>query len=418
MAMTIAEKILARAADRAEVRADDDILAKPDFVLAYELKGYTDVYFKKIREEFGITRLKEPERFAIFIDHRVPAKSPEQEQLHIETRAWCIEHGVALFDRVGIGHQVAAEAGFATPGAFVVHFDGHISQLGAFNTLAMGLRSNVLEAYVRERIALRVPKTTLLRLTGRPAPGAMARDIFHHVLRTLGPASCRFQVVEIAGDAIERISLEGLQTFTGLAMFLGATTAVVSPSRRSLAYAGPRARKLLNPVFADPGASYAQVYEINLDGLEPLVVVPPSPANVKPISEVLGIEVHAGYLGSCASGRIEDLRAAAAVLKSRRIKSDFSLHVVPTSNDIMAMAASDGTLATLIEAGAFISSPSCDFCSGNIATITGKQRAVSTGTLNVPGRMGDVRGEIYLMNAAAVAASAIEGRIADPRDYL
>lgn len=201
-------------------------------------------------------------------------------------------------------------------------------------------------------------------------------------------------------------------------MFLGATTAVVSPSRRSLAYAEPRARKLLNPVFADPGASYAQVYEINLDGLEPLVVALPSPANVKPISEVLGIEVHAGYLGSCASGRIEDLRAAAAVLKGRRIKSDFSLHVVPTSNDIMAMAASDGTLATLIEAGAFISSPSCDFCSGNIATITGKQRAVSTGTLNMPGRMGDVRGEIYLMNATAVAASAIEGRIADPRDYL
>lgn len=418
MAMTIAEKILARAAGQSEARADQDILVKPDFVLAYELKGYTDVYFRKIKEEFGITRLKEPERFAIFIDHRVPAKSPEQEQLHTETRSWCAEQGVALFDRVGIGHQVAAEAGFATPGAFVVHFDGHISQLGAFNTLAMGLRSNVLEAFVRERIALRVPRTTLLRLRGRPAPGAMARDIFHHVLQTLGPASCRFQVIEITGEALDGISLEGLQTITGLAMFLGAATAVVSPSETMLSYTMPRARRQLDPVFADPAASYAQVYEVDLDGLEPLVVAPPSPANVRPISEVVGIRVDAGYLGSCASGRMEDLRVAATVLKGRRVKPGFSLHVVPTSNEIMAAAASDGTLATLIAAGAFISSPSCDFCSGNIATITGNQRAVSTGTLNVPGRMGDVRGEIYLMNAAAVAASAIEGRIADPRGYL
>lgn len=418
MAMTIAEKILSRAAGRSEVRADDDILVKPDFVLAYELKGYTDAYFKAIKEEFGIARLKEPDRFAIFIDHRIPAKSPDQEQLHVETRAWCAEQGVALYDRVGIGHQVAAEAGYATPGAFVVHFDGHISQLGAFGTLAMGLRSNVLEAFVRERIALRVPKTTLLRLHGRLPAGAMARDIFHHILLTLGPASCRFHALELGGEALDGISLEGLQTITGLAMFLGASTAIVSPSETTLAYAKPRARKALDPVFADPGATYAQVFEVSLDNLEPLVVAPPSPANVKRISEVLGIEVDAGYLGSCASGRLEDLHAAAAVLKGRRVKSDFSLHVVPTSNEIMAAAASDGTLATLIEAGAFISSPSCDFCSGNIATITGKQRAVSTGTLNVPGRMGDVRGEIYLMNAAAVAASAIEGRIADPRTYL
>lgn len=417
MAMTIAEKILARAAGLTAVRADQDILVKPDFVLAYELKGYTDVYFRKI-SEFGIAKLREPERFGIFIDHRVPAKSPEQEQLHMETRAWCAEQGVALFDRVGIGHQVAAEAGFATPGAFVVHFDGHISQLGAFNTLAMGLRSNVLEAYVRERIALRVPRTTLLRLTGRPAPGAMARDIFHHVLKVLGSASCRFHVIEITGEALEGISLEGLQTITGLAMFLGAASAVVSPSPSVLAYTAPRARKRLDPVFADADASYAQVHEVNLDGLEPLVVAPPNPANVKPISEVRGIQVDAGYLGSCASGRMEDLKMAAAVLKGRRIKPGFSLHVVPTSNEIMAAAASDGTLATLIEAGAFVSSPSCDFCSGNIATITATQRAVSTGTLNVPGRMGDVRGEIYLMNAAAVAASAIEGQIADPRNYL
>lgn len=418
MAMTMAEKILARASGRSEVRAGDELLAKPDFVLAYELKGYTDAFFKAMRQDFGIVRLKEPERFAIFIDHRVPSKTPEQEQLHVETRAWCAEHGVALFDRVGIGHQVAAEAGYAVPGAFVVHFDGHISQLGAFGTLAMGLRSNVLEAYVRDHIALQVPPTTLVQLTGRLPGGVMARDVFHHILRSIGPDACRFQVLELAGEGLQDLALEGLQTITGLAMFTGASTAIVEPSKTALDYALPRARKSITPVFSDKDSQYAVRHEIAIDALEPLVVAPPSPANIKPLSQVAGLAVDAGYLGSCASGRLDDLRAAAAVLKGRRVKAGFSLHVVPTSNAIMAAAAEDGTLATLIQAGAFISSPSCDFCSGNIATITGNQRAVSTGTLNVPGRMGDVRGEIYLMNAAAVAASAIEGRIADPRGYL
>lgn len=418
MGMTIAEKVFARCAGRTEARAGEDLMVKPDFVLAYELKGYTDVFFRTMKEDFGIEKLHDPERFAIFIDHRVPAKTPDQEQLHVQTRAWCAAQGVALFDRIGIGHQVAAEAGYAVPGALVVHFDGHISQLGAFGTLGLGLRSNVLEAFVRDKIALRVPQTTCVRLDGRLPPGVMARDVFHHILCTIGAASCRFQVLELAGEALEQLSLEGLQTITGLAMFTGAATAIVNPSKKALAYTGPRARKTLTPVYSDPDARYAQTFAVRVDDLEPLVVLPPSPANVRPLSEAAGIKVDAGYLGSCASGRLDDLRAAAAVLRGRKVKAGFSLHVVPTSNAIMAAAASDGTLGILIEAGAFISSPSCDFCSGNIATITGKQRAVSTGPLNVPGRMGDVRGEIFLMNAAAVAAAAIDGKIADPRPYL
>ena len=132
----------------------------------------------------------------------------------------------------------------------------------------------------------------------------------------------------------------------------------------------------------------------------------------------LGIEIHAGYLGSCASGRIEDMRAAANVLRGRQVKPGFALNVVPTSNELMAAAAKEGLISTLVEAGAFISSPSCDYCFGRIATMTANQRAVSTGTLNVKGRMGSPDSEIYLCNAAAVAAAAIEGKIADPRRYL
>lgn len=418
MGFTITEKILARVSGKDSVRAGDEVMAKPDYVIAYDFPGYTDVYFRQMKEDFGIERVAEPDRYAIFIDHMVPATSPKEEELHIITRNWCAENDVPLYERRGIGHQVASEVGYAVPGAFVVHFDGHISQLGTFGTLAMGVRHGLLEAFVRERISIRVPRTVRINLTGTLQKGVMARDVFHHLVRTMGPASCRFQVLEIGGPALDQISMEGLQTITGLAMFTGAITAIVNPDKERLDYALSRARKTLEPVFSDPDASYSVVYDINLDNLEPLVVIPPTPANSRNLSEFLGLEINAGYLGSCASGRLDDLRIAAKILEGRQVKPGFQLNVVPTSQEIMAAAGREGLISILVEAGAFVSSPSCDYCFGRIATMTEKQRAVSTGTLNVRGRMGSPDSEIYLCSAATVAASAIEGALADPRKYL
>jgi 3-isopropylmalate/(R)-2-methylmalate dehydratase large subunit len=418
MGQTITEKILARAAGLSSVKAGDDIMAKPDYVIAYDFPGYTDVYFKQMKEDFGIERVAEPDRYAIFIDHMIPATTPKEEELHIITRTWCAENKVPLYERKGIGHQVACEVGYATPGAFVVHFDGHVSQLGTFGTLAMGIRRNILEAFVRDYISIRVPHTVRVNLTGRLRPGVMARDIFHHLVRVMGPASCRFQVMEVGGTALPHLTTEGLQVITGLAMFTGAITAIVNPDETRLAYALPRARKSLEPVASDPDATYAKVYDIDISDLEPIVVIPPTPANTRNLSEFIGLEVQTGYLGSCASGRLEDLRIAAQVLKGRQVKPGFQLNVIPTSQGIMTAASKEGLIATLSEAGAFISSSSCDYCYGRIATMTTGQRAVSTGTLNVRGRMGSPDSEIYLCNAASVAAAAIEGMIADPRKYL
>jgi 3-isopropylmalate/(R)-2-methylmalate dehydratase large subunit len=415
---TIAEKILARAAGRDTVNAGDEVMAKPDFVLAYDFPGYTDVYFKQMEEEFGIDKVPEPERFGIFIDHMVPVASPKEEELHKGTRAWCEKNNVALYERKGIGHQVAAEVGYATPGAFVVHFDGHISQLGTFGTLAIGLRRNVLEAFVREKVSIKVPETVRVNLHGSLRPGVMARDVFHHIVRVLGPSSCRFQVLELGGDGLEDLTTEGIQSITCLAMFTGALTAIVNPNQKRLDYALPRAKKELEPVYSDPDATYAATHDIYLSELEPIVVVPPTPANTRNLSEFVGLDVQSGYLGSCASGRLEDIEIAARILEGRQVKSGFMLHVIPTSHEIMAEAGRRGYLSTLAEAGAYLSTSSCDFCYGRIATMTEGQRAVSTGTLNVKGRMGSPDSEIYLCNAATVAASAIEGRIADPRDYL
>ena len=418
MGYTLAEKVLARVSGGAPVRAGDEVMAKPDFVIVYDFPGYTDVIFRQMKQDFGIDRVAEPDRFAIFIDHMVPTATPKEEELHIQTREWCAHQGVPLYERRGIGHQVSAELGYATPGAFAVHFDGHISQLGAFGTLAIGLRRNILEAFVRERVSLKVPHTTRINLHGALQPGVMARDVFHHIVRVLGPSACRFQVMEVGGPALAGISLEGRQTICGLAMFTGAVTAVINPDALSLAYTAPRNRVQVPIETSDPDAHYAAVHDIDVTGLEPIIVLPPNPANTRNLSDHIGTAVHSGYLGSCASGRLEELRIAAQILKGRRVKDGFSLHVIPTSQDIMAKAAAEGIITTLVEAGAFTSSPSCDYCFGRIATMSPGQRAVSTGTLNVPGRMGSPDSEIFLMNAAAVAAAAIEGRIADPRKYL
>ena len=418
MPQTMTEKILARVAGLPTVKAGDEILARPDFVIAYDFPGYTDVFFKEAREEFGVEKVTSPERFVLFIDHMVPAAAPKEEELHRVTRAWGAEQGVPVHEREGIGHQVSAELGYATPGAFAVHFDGHVSQLGAFGTLAFGARKSVLETFVSEKMALTVPATVKVEVTGTLQPGVMARDVFHHMVRVMGPSSCRFKVVELSGPVIDAMSIEGRQTICGQAMFLGATTMLIAPDAKTLAYTRERAKIALDPVYPDADAVYERVVQIDVSAMEPIVVAPPSPANTRDLAEYAGLEVHTGYLGSCASGRLEDLRAAADVLRGKRIKPGFQLHVVPTSQAIMSQAAREGLIATLVDAGAFISSSSCDYCYGRIATMADGQRAVSTGTLNTPGRMGSADTEIFLCNAAVVAASALEGRIADPRPYL
>lgn len=418
MPHTMTEKILARAAGLPAVNAGDEILARPDFVIAYDFPGYTDVFFKEAREEFGVDKVTSPERFVLFIDHMVPATAPKEEELHKVTRAWGAAQGVPVHEREGIGHQVSAELGYATPGAFAVHFDGHVSQLGAFGTFAFGARKGVLETFVTEKMALTVPATVRIELTGTLQPGVMARDVFHHMVRVLGPASCRFKVVELCGPVIDAMSIEGRQTICGQAMFLGATTMLIAPDEKTLAYTRDIAKIQLDPVYPDADAVYAREVSIDVSELTPIVVAPPSPSNTRDLTEYAGLEVHTGYLGSCASGRLEDLRVAAQVLQGRRIKPGFQLHVVPTSQAIMSQAAKEGLIATLVDAGAFISSSSCDYCYGRIATMTDGQRAVSTGTLNTPGRMGSADSEIFICNAAVVAASALEGRIADPRPYL
>jgi 3-isopropylmalate/(R)-2-methylmalate dehydratase large subunit len=265
---------------------------------------------------------------------------------------------------------------------------------------------------------MRVPGTTRIELHGGIRPGVMARDVFHHIVGKFGSSCCRNTVMELGGEGLEQFSVPDLQVLCSLAMFTGAVTAIVNPTLKTLAYALPRALLKLDPVSSDPDASYAAVLRLDLGEVEPVIVIPPSPANTRPLKDYTGLAVDVGYIGSCASGRIDELRMAARILDGRQVKPGFQLNVVPSSNEIMAQAASEGLVGKLVEAGAFVSAPTCSFCYGAMGHLLAGQRAVSTGTLNVRGRMGSTEAEIYLCSAATVAATAIEGAVADPRRYL
>jgi len=200
--------------------------------------------------------------------------------------------------------------------------------------------------------------------------------------------------------------------------YSGCVSAIASPDKKALEWVDAHPGESYEAVYSDDDAHYDEEWQFDLGAMEPYVAVPPKPYDARPLSEFLGTQIHQAYLGSCASGRVEDLRLAAQVLQGKQKHPDVRVNIVPTSNLIMQEAAREGIVTTLIESGIFLSSPSCDYCFGNASPLGDGDACVSTGTLNITGRMGSTKAKIYTVNAGVVAASAIEGKIADPRNYL
>lgn len=415
MAQTLTEKILSRTAG-AEVRAGDDVEVRPDFILAYVFGGFVK-FPRLLVERFGVARLARPDRIALFLDHNRPVVDERLEALTDDVRRWADDQGVAVFDGLGIGHVAACELGFAQPGALLVHFDGHVSQAGAYGALAIGIHLGIYEALARDVVSLRVPETVSVELRGRFSPGVGARDLAHHLIALHRPDFANGAVLEFSGRAVETMTLDQLQELTSLSMFTGAVTALVSPKRTMSGSPADGRRLAIDPVWSDPGADFRTRVHCDLSDVVPMVAAPPSPANVSPLEAHLGLPIDVAYIASCASGRIDDLAAAARILQGRRIADGVKLVVVPSSAAVAKAAAGLGYLSALQSAGAIIGEPGCNVCYGASFPLEDGERAVSTGTLNIPGRMGSADAEIWLASAATVAASALAGRLADPRAW-
>lgn len=420
MGSTITEKILARAGGLEIVKPEQNTPFRPDYMIAYDYPGYTDVMFRQMKEDFGIERVREPERYVLFIDHMTTRNNEGEDEMHNVTRDWGRLNGVAVHEGVGIGHQVAAELGYAAPGNFLVHFDGHISGLGAFGALGWGVRKDLLEAWVTGAVYLDVPASTRFHLEGAFTTGVDNRDLLHHIIATHGADACAHQVMEYTGPGAEAMSIDRRQGLCAMAMFTGAVSAIFNPDELSLEHSRRVARQELDPVYSDPDAEYSAIHDVDLADLSPQVVLPGSATsrNTHPIEDLVGTELQHAYIGSCASGRIEEIRAAAEILKGKKVANGVRFNVVPTSKMIYDQAEDEGLLDILTEAGAQVAQASCDFCVGYASPLEPGDNAISTGVLNISGRMGSTDANIYMGSAYTVAASALTGKITDPREVM
>jgi 3-isopropylmalate/(R)-2-methylmalate dehydratase large subunit len=264
----------------------------------------------------------------------------------------------------------------------------------------------------------RVPKSIKFNITGKLQDGVMGRDVFEYILSQIGPAGAVYQAMEFTGPVMEEMSIDGRLSMCCLSVFTGAKTGIVNPDQKVFDWFKTRTKVHYEPQVSDPDAVYAKTYEYDGSKIEPQVVVPPYRRTVQPVSQVEGTKITTAFIGSCASGRDEDLRIAARILKGRKIHPDVMFNVTPGSSDVMLRSDKEGVISTLLEAGCFVCAPSCSMCPGFYTPLAKNEVCIASSTTNVPGRMGDESAQVYLGSPATVAASAIEGKIVDPRKYL
>ena len=419
MGQTIAQKILARASGKEKVQPGEIVWVTPDRILMYAWWGLTDHFARVVNDELGLETIRNPEKCTMFIDHMTPPASAREADFINFAREFAAKNRIALIEREGIGHQVVIDQGLVNPGDLVAHFDQHVQGIGAVGALAFTLLLDMLTPLALGRFWVEVPKSLRVDFKGFPGRAVTSRDILHYLMTELGEMGALNMVVEMGGEGAGQIGIDGRMTLCGMLTFVGAVSAVFCPDERVERHYKEifpdRQTALIKP---DENATYEKHLEIDLARIEPQVAPPPNPLPSGPVAVYAGLKVHQGYIGSCAGGRLEDLQIAAEVLKGRKIRRGFRLNIVPSSRKIMLEAERLGLLRIFLEAGASVSFPSCDFCYGRMQALGKGDRALSTGTMNVPGRMGSTEAQIYMAGPATIASSAITGEITDPRTFI
>jgi len=415
MGKTISEKIIAKSSRQSEVNPGEVVWVVPDLTATCDF--ITMDYVTPDIEALGATKLKDPEKIAIIIDHHVPPRSAEEAALHVQTRTWAQKHGVRLYEGLGIGHQVMIELGLARPGMFVANTDAQVTGVGGIGAFAIGALP-LLEIYTRGKTWIKVPEVIRYNIAGKLPKGVMARDVMHMIVSEIGPDGALYKAMEFGGPTVSEMSIDERIAMCNIANHPGAKAAIVNPDEKTISYVRSRTNFTFEAITSDPDATYEKTLSFDVSNLEPYVAAPSEVYNCKPLRQVEGTPLDVGYIGSCAGGRLEDLRAAATILKGKRISPNFRLYVVPTSQMIMETACREGLVEIFVQAGASVFPPTCDFCWGALGVLAPGETAITTGTLNIAGRMGSHEARIFLANAYSIAASAIEGRIVDPRAYL
>lgn len=416
MPQTFAEKILARKAGLAETKAGQIVEVTPDVALSHD--NTAPIY--EIFKQMGGERVFDPDMHAIFLDHAAPAPTTKHAENHRIVRRFVKEQGIRNFFEVGRGicHQVLVEEGLALPGEVVLGSDSHTPHAGVMGAFGAGIgRSEMASLWALGELWLRVPESLKIVVNGRLHPGVTAKDLALHVIGDLGNDGGLGMSVEWDGEAIQSMTLSERAVLPNMMAEMGAKNSYIPPDQVVFDYLEGRARRPYEPIYPDPDATYARVVTYDAAALEPMIACPHRVDNVVPVSQVAGTHVDQAFLGTCTNGRLEDLAAAAEVLRGRKIAPGTRMIVIPASSQVYLKALVAGYIQIFIEAGAVVESPGCGPCMGNHLGIPAVgEVTISSANRNFQGRMGTRESEIYLANPAVVAASAVAGVIASPQD--
>ena len=410
MNQTLVEKILSKKVGK-RISAGELIITAVDGVMATDTTGPFAI---QAFEAMGGGKVWDASKCALIIDHAAPAPNERIANLHTMMRKFAQEQGIRLFEiGEGICHQVMVENQYVRPGDIFMGADSHTPTYGALGAMACGVGSTDLAAVMQTgKIWLKVPQSVKIICNGRLKKGVSAKDLILYLVGKITISGATYQSVEFEGEAFHDMTLASRMTIANMVAEMGGKTGFVDMTGLELDYD-------FDPIFADKGATYAEVLEFDVSDLEPQISIPESPDHVENIGPHEGKIIDYAFIGTCCNGRLEDLQAAAEILKGQHIAKGVRFLIGPASKSVLLDAIKDGTLETLIEAGVTIINPGCGPCVGTHQGVPGNDEIViSAANRNFRGRMGNPNSSIYLSAPATVAASALEGRITNPKKYI
>jgi 3-isopropylmalate/(R)-2-methylmalate dehydratase large subunit len=414
--MTMAEKILAKASGQDRVQAGDFVDAQVDLLYMHEMLALALTPFREI----GVDRVWDPERIVVTLDHWVPPPNEQIAKMHQDVREFCRAQGIQRFHDVGdhgIIHQLVAERGYAHPWDLVIGSDSHTNMVGALGAFAAGIGATDTAAVMATgRIWLKVPETIQVHIEGLPDRRTQAKDIILKVISVTGDDGAQYKAVEFTGPTVRSMPMNERLTLSNMTTEMGAKAGMIAADGITRDYLA-HTKRPFRPIDADEDAAYAATYTFDVDGMGPQVACPENPGNVKPVEEVAGTKVNVAFLGSCTNARIEDLRAAAEIMKGERLAPGVRMIVSPASQRIHRQAMKEGLADIFMEAGATFANSTCGPCfGGHLGVLAAGEVCISSSNRNYPGRMGSPDARVYLASPLTVAASAVYGEITDPRE--
>ena len=411
MGMTIAEKIIARAAGVSEVRPGDIHTVEVDRLMSNDGTTHLtiDMYHNKLKHP----HIADVNKLVWIVDHNVPSDSPKTAASQKKMRDFAKEHGIKFYEGQGVCHQIMME-NHVCPGELIFGADSHTCAYGALGAFGTGVGcTDYLYAMVTGKSWVLVPETLRFNLTGKLPEGVYARDLILTIIGKIGANGANYKAMEFAGDGMKNLTMSDRIAICNLCVEAGAKTALMEVDDIALHYLHEHGREPKACFASDADAHFATVYDIDLSTITPIVAKPHFVDNVCPAKEAAGVKIDEAFLGSCNNGRIEDLRVGAELLKGRKVHPLVRFLVVPASQAVYQQALKEGLLKIFMEAGAIVMNPNCSVCWGSCQGVIGEgETLISTGTRNFKGRAGHRDSFVYLASAATVTASAIKGEIA------